>query len=113
MKIYPLNLPLLRRTTLFWLLAVLLLGASFRLSGATVPPGFAEATIAGPGGGAWSDAVGTTFEDNGRMYVWARSGKIWIKDTSDSDFVQVLDISEEVGNWGDYGLLGFAVDPQF
>ena len=33
------------------------------VTGADVPPGFAETTIAGP----WSDAVGITFEDNGRM----------------------------------------------
>src|SRR5262245_22497978 len=40
------------------------------LSAATVPPGFTEGAVPGP----WSDAVGIAFEDNGRMYVWERTG---------------------------------------
>ena len=40
------------------------------LSAATVPPGFAETVIAGPSSGNWNQAVGMTFESNGRMYVW-------------------------------------------
>src|SRR5437867_12964368 len=79
------------------------------LSAATVPPGFTQNVISGP----WPDAVGITFEDNGRMYVWERTGKVWFKDPTDSSFTKLLDISQEVGDWGDYGCLGFALDPNF
>src|ERR1044071_9434747 len=79
------------------------------LSAATVPPGFTESTISGP----WPDAVGLTFESNGRMYVWERTGRVWFKDPSDSGPSLLLDISEEVGAWNDHGMLGFALDPNF
>ena len=79
------------------------------LSAATVPLGFTESPVPGP----WSDAVGTTFENNGRMYVWERTGKIWIKDPADGSPALLLDIHDEVGAWSDYGMLGFALDPNF
>src|SRR5689334_14175445 len=91
-------------TCLLWL---------FSAQAATVAPGFAETVIPGPSAGNWDEAVGLTFEDNGRMYVWERSGRVWFKDTTDSSFTKLLDISEEVGDWGDYGCLGFALDPNF
>src|SRR5437870_8306940 len=50
------------------------------LSAATVPAGFTESPIPGP----WTDSVGLTFESNGRMYVWERTGRVWFKDPSDS-----------------------------
>ena len=49
------------------------------LSAATVPPGFTESVFSGP----WPDAVGITFENNGRMYVWERTGRLWFKDPGD------------------------------
>ena len=79
------------------------------LSAATVPPGFTESVISGP----WPDAVGITFENNGRMYVWERTGRLWFKDPSDHSPSLLLDISEEVGAWQDHGMLGFALDPNF
>src|SRR5437762_1283250 len=78
------------------------------LPAATVPPGFTESPIPGP----WTDAVGLTFESNGRMYVWERTGRLWFKDPSDTPTL-LLDISEEVGAWEDHGMLGFALDPNF
>src|ERR1043166_4462512 len=79
------------------------------LSAATVPAGFTETAISGP----WGDAVGITFESNGRMYVWERTGKLWFEDTTDTSPTLLLNISEEVGAWGDHGCLGFALDPNF
>jgi glucose/arabinose dehydrogenase len=79
------------------------------LSAATVPPGFTESVLSGP----WPDAVGITFENNGRMYVWERTGRLWFKDPGDSSPSLLLDISEEVGAWEDHGMLGFALDPEF
>ena len=82
-------------------------------SAATLPAGFTETIIPGPSGGAWSEVVGLTFENNGRMYVWERTGQVWFKDTNDASFSLLLDIREEVGAWNDYGMLGFALDPNF
>src|SRR5205823_1717761 len=75
----------------------------------TVPAGFTETTISGP----WGDAVGITFESNGRMYVWERTGLVWFQDSADTSPTLLLNISEEVGAWEDHGLLGFALDPNF
>ena len=97
-----------------WFAACCLALVSSGLNAASVPPGFAETVIAGPGsGGVWKEAVGITFEDNGRIYVWERGGRVWLKDPADSSFTLLIDISEEVANWGDHGFLGFTVDPNF
>lgn len=59
-------------------------------------------------------AVGMTFDDNGRMYVWEKAGKVWVVDTSGVLLPgPLVDISEEVANWKDHGLMGFALDPNF
>src|SRR5436190_11498876 len=99
-----------RAAAIAWVVAAawgMIMGGN--LQAATVPPGFTESAISGP----WTDAVGLTFESNGRMYVWERSGRIWFKDPGDSTFSLLLNISEEVGEWGDHGCLGFALDPDF
>ena len=80
---------------------------------ATFPPGFTETVIPGPNAGSWNEAVGITFDPAGRTFVWERAGRVWMKDTGATNFTQLLDISPEVGNWSDYGLTGFAVDPGF
>lgn len=76
---------------------------------ATLPAGFAETQI----GGTWNEAVGLLFEDNGRMYVWERAGRVWIVEDGVKRSAPLIDLSEEVGGWRDYGLLGFALDPNF
>ncbi len=98
----------------FWylLLCQTLMGG-FSLFGASVPAGFSETVIASPSGGNWNEAIGLTFENNGRMYVWERAGRVWFKDVSDSGFSLLLDIQEEVAAMLDHGLLGFALDPNF
>src|SRR6266446_2997720 len=98
-----------RAAAIAWFVAAawgLIVGSN--LSAATVPPGFTESAISGP----WPDAVGLTFESNGRMYVWERTGRVWIKDPGDTPTL-LLNISEEVGAWQDHGMLGFALDPNF
>src|SRR6266404_9178542 len=91
--------------------AVLALALTFgaNLPAATVPAGFTETIISGP----WTNAVGTAFETNGRMYVWEGTGQIWFKDPGDANYTLLLDIHDEVGKWGDHGMLGFALDLNF
>ncbi|MEW6302770.1 MAG: PQQ-dependent sugar dehydrogenase [Verrucomicrobiota bacterium] len=76
---------------------------------ATLPAGFIEEPV----GGGWSEAVGLTFDNNGRMYVWERAGRIWIVENGVKLSPPLIDIHEEVGGWRDYGLLGVALHPNF
>lgn len=74
------------------------------------PTGFVEEQV----GDDWEAAVGMTFSADGeRMYVWEKAGKVWIVENGKRLADPLIDISEEVGNWGDHGLLGFALDPNF
>lgn len=57
-------------------------------------------------------AVGLTFDDNGRMYTWHRHGQVKIWD--DQHYGDTLiDILGEMAIYGDHGLLGFTLDPDF
>ena len=104
----------LRRVVSRMLVACLLcaLGAT-RLQAISVPAGFTETVVSGPNAGAWNEAVGITFNATGRMFVWERAGRVWFRDPGETNFTQLLNISEEVANWGDHGCLGFTVDPNF
>ena len=73
------------------------------------PPGFADQVYVS----GFDQAVGITFDANGRMYVWEKKGIVWIVENGVKDPTPLIDISEEVGNWRDFGLLGFALDPNF
>ncbi|MCC7223752.1 MAG: PQQ-dependent sugar dehydrogenase [Chitinophagales bacterium] len=61
----------------------------------------------------FSDVVGLTFDNNGRIFMWRKSGRVHIYDPATAQTTLLLDISEEVGDWRDHGLLGFALDPNF
>ena len=75
--------------------------------------GFIDSDVDRPDGNDWAEAVGVGFQDNGRTWVWERGGTVWIIDPDDPVSTPFIDISEEVGAWGDHGLLGLAVDPNF
>ena len=77
--------------------------------GATLPAGFVEEQV----GGTWNEAVGLTFDANGRMYVWERAGRVWIVENGVKSSTPFLDIHDEVGGWRDFGLLGFCLHPNF
>ncbi len=100
-----------------WLCLVICLGTLFicnhEFQAAVVPAGFSEVDVPGPTGGDWNETVGMTFDTTGRMYVWEKAGRVWIKEYGSNTWSILIDISEEVGDWGDYGLLGFALDPDF
>jgi glucose/arabinose dehydrogenase len=47
------------------------------------------------------------------MFVWEKAGRVWIMENGVKNPTPLIDISEEVGDWRDFGLLGFALDPGF
>ncbi|MEM9933576.1 MAG: PA14 domain-containing protein [Bacteroidota bacterium] len=61
----------------------------------------------------FNSAIGVTFDANGRMYVWEKNGKVWIVENGVKSAIPLIDLSEEVGNWRDFGLVGFTLDPNF
>jgi glucose/arabinose dehydrogenase len=73
------------------------------------PQGFIEVSVAG----GWSQPVGLTFAEDGRMFVWEKGGKVWNVEDGVKAAQPLIDLGEEVGNWRDFGLLGFALDPDF
>jgi PKD repeat protein/glucose/arabinose dehydrogenase len=76
---------------------------------ATLPSGFVETPI----GSGWTEVVGLTFAADGRMYAWERGGKVWIVEHGVKASTPFIDLSEEVGGWRDFGLLGFCLHPNF
>ncbi|MEP0847930.1 MAG: PQQ-dependent sugar dehydrogenase [Phycisphaerae bacterium] len=73
------------------------------------PPRFVPQSVADD----WNQAVGLCFASDGRMFVWEKSGLVWTVENGVKSAAPLLDLSEEVGDWRDYGLLGFAVHPDF
>ena len=73
------------------------------------PAGFTDQLFMG----GWNEVAGFTWDANGRMYVWERDGRVWIVENGSRLPDPLLDISDEVGGWRDFGLLGFALDPNF
>jgi hypothetical protein len=47
------------------------------------------------------------------MYVWEKSGKVFIVENGVKSTKPIIDISEEVLDYGDHGLNGFALNPDF
>jgi glucose/arabinose dehydrogenase len=82
----------------------------------TLATGFSKTTV----GTGWSEPVGTAFNQNGtKLFVWEKGGRVYVCNWNaatkvyDKQATPVLNISEEVGNWRDHGMLGFALDPNF
>jgi glucose/arabinose dehydrogenase len=73
------------------------------------PSGFIDEVISSD----WKIPTGLTFDANGRMYVWEKSGKVFIVENGVKQVTPLIDISEEVLDYGDHGLNGFALDPDF
>ncbi len=68
---------------------------------------------------SWSQPVGALFsKDGSQLFVWEKGGIVYVCNrNAQGKYIKqtnpIVDISEEVGNWRDFGLLGFALDPQF
>jgi PKD repeat protein/glucose/arabinose dehydrogenase len=91
------------------LLCCLVWAGSYAVHAQDLPDGFVDEVMAG----GFEEAVGATFDGNGRAYVWEKRGIVWIVDNGTRLPDPLIDLSEEVGDWRDHGLLGFALDPQF
>ena len=81
----------------------------------TLPAGFFYTDMTG-----WNSPVGTAFNSDGsKLFVWEKAGRLYVcnwntvTNVYDRQVTPVLDISPEVGNWRDHGMLGFALDPNF
>ncbi|UOG75292.1 PQQ-dependent sugar dehydrogenase [Hymenobacter tibetensis] len=76
---------------------------------AQAPPAGFSSVVESTG---WNEAVGLTFNRTGSdLFVWERPGTVWTVRNGQKHLL--LDISEEVGGWRDFGLLGFALHPDF
>ena len=81
----------------------------FHFNSFAQPSGFIDEAISEN----WTIPTGLTFDANGRMYVWEKSGKVFIVENGVKSTKPIIDISEEVLDYGDHGLNGFALDPDF
>ncbi len=61
----------------------------------------------------WNQVVGLTYDEDGTMYVWEKGGKVFLVKDSLRFSNPLIDISDEVGNWGAHGMLGFALHPHY
>jgi uncharacterized repeat protein (TIGR01451 family) len=95
-----------RDYVLLFIIAFLLVFKGF---GIAQPAGFTDQVYLDGG----NKVVGFTWDANGKMYVWEYAGKVWVVENGVKQATPLLDISEEVGGWRDFGLLGFALDPNF
>ncbi|MCP4835940.1 MAG: carbohydrate-binding protein [Phycisphaera sp.] len=77
---------------------------------AAPPEGFTRTSWPGD----WGEIVGVVPTGDGRFVSWDKAGLAWMVGPDGQASVEpLLDIRDEVGNWRDHGMLGFAVDPDF
>lgn len=88
----------------------------FSVSSQTLPDGFSLSNV----GSGWTEPVGTAFNATGsRLFVWEKRGRVYVcnwnsgTNTYVKQTTPVLNIGDEVGNWRDHGMLGFALDPNY
>ncbi len=108
-----------RRATPAWLkirVATLLSGLFLSLfaSAQTLPTGFLQSKTQS----GYTAPMGIIFTTDGqRQFVWDKSGKVWVSVWNGTQYVKqstaVLDISDEVGDWRDFGLLSLCLDPNY
>ncbi|MEJ0101600.1 MAG: Ig-like domain-containing protein [Bacteroidota bacterium] len=81
---------------------------------AQLPTGFASSVLQT----GYTAPMGVIFSNNGNtMWTWEKSGKVYVSKWNGTSYTKqatpVTDISDEVGDWRDFGLLSFCVDPDF
>ena len=78
-------------------------------SALALPQGFVDEPIVGN----LDRAVGVAFASSSLAFVWEKGGKVWMIENGVKSALPILDLTSEVRNFGDYGMLGFALDPAF
>ena len=66
----------------------------------------------------YNTIMGVVFNADGtKMFVWEKRGHVYVSNWNGTDYIKqvtpVLDISDEVGNWRDFGFASFCLDPNF
>ncbi len=66
----------------------------------------------------YNTIMGVVFNNDGtKMFVWEKRGHVYVSNWNGSTYVKqatpVLDISDEVGDWRDFGFQSFCLDPDF
>lgn len=75
------------------------------------PPAGITAEAVGSG---WNELVGVVELPDHRLIAWERGGKVWMVHADGTRHPEpLIDISDEVLAYVDYGLLGLALDPNF
>jgi glucose/arabinose dehydrogenase len=103
----------MKRVLLFITVSIIAIAASAQ----TLPAGFftSEVSI----GSSWSRPVNACFSKDGtKLFISEQNGKVFLctREANGNYKKQaqpIIDISDEVGGWRDFGLLGFALDPSF
>lgn len=60
-----------------------------------------------------SAVTAMTFDSTGRIFACEKAGKVWVIQNNVLLPSPLLDITEEVGNWNEHGLLGIVLHPDF
>jgi glucose/arabinose dehydrogenase len=64
--------------------------------------------------GDWSQVCGIVPVGDGRFVAWGKAGVAWMVGADGIASTEpLLDISEEVGDWREHGLLGLVLDPDY
>ncbi|MEZ4886641.1 MAG: PQQ-dependent sugar dehydrogenase [Chitinophagales bacterium] len=94
-----------------WFLVLVILSTIFITPPiqAQLPADFSDQLV----NGSLNQVVGVAFDANGRMFAWEKGGKVYVFNNSGNIISTLIDIGEEVGNWRDHGMNGFALDPNF
>ncbi len=95
-------------------IAILALVSSVSVVFAQLPSGFSKSVVQDN----YTNPVGIEFSaDGNRFFVWEKSGRVWVSNWNGSAYVRqatpLIDIREEVGEWNDFGLHSFCLDPNF
>ncbi|MEM6378824.1 MAG: PQQ-dependent sugar dehydrogenase, partial [Bacteroidota bacterium] len=75
-----------------------------------LPPDFYDQLYAN----GYNFPISLEFSEDNQLYIATKGGRIFVIDSSGAKVDQpLIDISEEISNWGDHGLMDFALDPDF
>ncbi len=92
----------------FYTLILLFFGTTL-FSQSSYPEGFNEEVAFD----IFDAPAGMLHTDSNYAFVWELSGKVWLIKDQVVHPAPILDLSEEVGFWGDHGMIGAALDPDF